>query len=334
MKPREELNLQSLVQRLKKTVDAIYLFYGEESFLVEDAVQRVVSTALGEGLKDFNYDVFSLDRAEMARVRDAIETLPMMTERRVVVLRELESIRENAAESLLELIKDPVTTTTVVFTAGKLDKRKKLVRTLLEKSVAIEMRSPQPFELPSWVQYIARGLDLELGDVEIQLLHDMVGGNLRDLQSELQKLKSYLGERKKVETADILAVVSRLRSDSVFDLADAIGRNDRVKALVCLANLLDHGENEIGILSLVSRHVRILRNIKEAQQRGIQGSRLSTVVGVPNYFLRNYMDQLKLWPEHKMDKTLQALLDTDRALKSAPVSSHIWLENFVLKTCQ
>ena len=328
------MNFAQLAQNLEKNeIAPIYFFYGEESFLIEDAVSRVTHAALGDGLKDFNFDLFYLEQAEVGRVRDVIETLPMMTERRVVVLKDAHLLKDSAAEQLYPVITSPVQTSTVVWTALKIDKRKKFFKLLLENAVTIEMKRPQEREVPGWIQYLARIHDLLMGDTEGQLLFDMVGSSLQDLNSEMQKVKAYLGDRRKVETQDLLQVVSRLRTDSVFDFTDAIARKDRSKALLCLANLLDHGENEIAILSLISRHVRILKGVREGMEQGLSGQKLSVRVGVPAYFLRDYVDQAKFWPQHKIERTYQALVDTDRALKSAPVSAHIWLENFVLRTC-
>ena len=327
------MNFSQLLKSIQTQIHPHYFFFGEETFLLDDAVARVSTVALGEGLRDFNFDTFDLELGEVGRIRDVIETLPLMTERRVVVLKNAHLLKEAAAETLAPLLTAPVHTTTVIWTAIKIDKRKKFYKLLLDKCVSVEMRRPDEADIPGWIQHLSSRHGVKLGEAETQLLFDMVGPNLTDLNGELQKLQSYLGERKQVQTQDLLQSVSRLRSDSVFDLTDAIGRNDCARALVCLANLLDNGENEIGILSLISRHVRILKSVREGMEQGLSGQRLSLRVGVPNYFLRNYVDQARQWPTQKIEKTYQALLDTDRALKSAPISSHIWLENFVLRTC-
>jgi DNA polymerase-3 subunit delta len=57
-------------------------------------------------------------------------------------------------------------------------------------------------------------------------------------------------------------------------------------------------------------------------------------VGVPGFFMRQYVDQSRHWRKEKLEETYSNLLETDRALKSSPVSSAIWLENFILKSCQ
>src|SRR5690606_18552292 len=108
---------------------------------------------------------------------------------------------------------------------------------------------------------------------------------------------------------------------SVFDLTKAIGKNDQARALMCLAQLLENGQNEVGIMSMVHRHIRLLRQTKQGEQQGFSGRDLSTFAGVPFFYLNEYTSQARMWSERKIEKTYKVLCDTDRALKSSPVSS-------------
>jgi DNA polymerase III subunit delta len=85
---------------------------------------------------------------------------------------------------------------------------------------------------------------------------------------------------------------------------------------------------------MVHRHIRLLRQTKMGEQQGLNGRELSSFAGVPYFFLKEYSLQARSWSERKIEKTYKVLMDTDRALKSSPVSSHIWLENFIIQTCQ
>jgi DNA polymerase-3 subunit delta len=289
--------------------------------------------ALEDGAADFNMDSFYGQSIEGSRIRDVAETLPMMARYRVVIVKEAQDLTERDFEELVPLIEQPVSSTVLIFVCSKIDKRKRFFKSLLKGSINIEFKRPYENQIPSWINYIAQKHGLQIDPDEVVLIHDMAGSNLQDLNGEIKKLAQYLGERKHVEPQDILQVVSRLRADSVFDLTNAIGNNDRARALVCLANLLDHGENEVGVLALISRHVRILKGVRDGLDEGLSGAKLSGRVGVPPYFLKDYMEQTRYWPQPKLERTVQALLDTDKAIKSSPVSAHIWLENFILRTC-
>lgn len=70
---------QALEQSVEKgQVYPLYYLYGDETFLIEDALARLTETALGDGLKDFNLNTYYGGEVDAAQIRDAVETLPMM----------------------------------------------------------------------------------------------------------------------------------------------------------------------------------------------------------------------------------------------------------------
>src|SRR4051812_22773771 len=72
----------------------LYFFYGDETFLIDEAVEAIEHVALGEGLRDFNLNTFYGGEAEAAQIRDAVETLPMMSQVRLVVLKDTQDLSE------------------------------------------------------------------------------------------------------------------------------------------------------------------------------------------------------------------------------------------------
>lgn len=325
-------------QRLNDTIARgeiypLYFLYGDETFLIEETVAALEHTTIGEGMRDFNLNTFYGSENEASRIRDAVETLPMMSPVRLVVVKDAQDLNEKQWDLLMGLIDEPVPTTAFVCVANKIDKRKKYIKRFQEKGVVVEFKRPFENQIPDWIRTIAKKHELKMTGDAVTLFHQLVGSNLQDINAEIGKLAQYLGGRKQASIDDVLKAVSRIRLDSVFDLTDAIGSSDRARALDCLVNLLDNGQNEVGVLALISRHVRILKLVSDGMKEGLAGARLSSRAGVSPYFLRSYVEQAKAWSDRKIELTFQALLDTDRALKSSPIASHIWLENFVVRTC-
>jgi DNA polymerase-3 subunit delta len=324
-------NLHDSVRR--QELYPLYYFYGDETFLIDEALCEIEKLALGDGLRDFNLNTYYGGDADPLQIRDAIETLPMMAQARIVIVKEAHELNDKDWEALLPVIENPVDSSAFVCVASKIDKRKKSIKRFLEQGVVVEFKRPFDNQIPEWIQHIAKKHGLKLDAEAVSVMHQMVGGNLTDIHLEMQKLKAYIGDRKSAEVDDILKVVSRVRIDSVFDLTEAIGGNKQAGALVCLANLLEHGQNEVGVLALISRHVRILKLVNDGLKEGLSGGRLSARAGVSQFFLKQYIEQSRYWSPPKIDRTFRALLETDRALKSSPVAAHLWLENFIIKTC-
>ena len=328
------LDLRKLQQRLEgKEPAPVYLLMGEETFLVQEALAVLKAKTLDEGTADFNCDIFEANEIPAGQVKDAAEMLPMMSPRRFVVYRGVDDLKDKDWEVLFPLFERPVESTVFVLTCESLDKRKKSYKKLTEAAVVVELKRPYDSQVPEWIDYLAFRAGVKITREAAQLLRQFVGANLTEINNEIGKLKDYVGERVQVEAQDVLQVVSQTKVDRIFDLTDAIGRRDRGAALHTLANLLEHGQSEVGVLAMITRHFRILSQLKDGQRDGLSGQRLSTKAGIPAFLLNQYMDQIRQWDETKIEKTFVVLQDTDRALKSSSVPPHVWLENFVLKTC-
>lgn len=318
----------------KNKPSPIYVLLGEETFLLDQALAAIKNKILSEGAADFNFDSFSAPETNAGQVRDAVETLPMMNDRRLVLYRNVDSLKEEAWDELYPVIDNPIDTTSLVLTANKLDKRKKSFKRLSENAVFVDLKKPFENQIPTWIDYISYLNKVKFAPEAIVALQQLVGTNLCEINNEIGKIKQFVGSDKKlIGIEDVLKVVSKARIENVFNLTDAISRRDRAQALVCLANLLEQGQNEVGILALIFRQIRILASVCDGRKAGLSGVRLSQKVGVPEFFLRQYVEQSQKWDKQKIASTLKALQATDRAVKSSPVSPHIWLENFIVKTC-
>lgn len=325
------LDLKNFITLNKGTVSFIS---SDEDFFTEEAIEYIKNEKLDESLKDFNYDVFYGRETETSRIFDIIETLPMMSSHRLVIFRRAHELRDKDWEMLLPLLKNPVPSTFLVFVGDKPDGRKNIIKEVLKNLTHFHFTKPYDREFPQWVQYICKKNGLSIENDAIHLLMQIVGPNLLEIKNEVIKLGQYVGKGQPITASDVMHVASRIKLQNVFDLTDAIGKNDQARALMCLADLLEDGQNEVSILSMIHRHIRLLRQTKLGEQQGYSGRDLSSFAGVPYFFLKEYTNQARLWSERKIDKTYKVLGDTDRALKSSPVSSHIWLENFIMQTCQ
>ena len=324
-------DLQDFVQQREGGV--IYLT-GEEEFFVEEAVQYIKSIMIEEASADFNYDLFYARETEASKIFDVVETLPMMAAMRLVIVRKANELRDPDWKVLMPALENHVPSTLLVLTGKKPDGRKSQIKSALKHIKMFEFQKPFDREYGKWIDYICKKQGLRIESDAISLCLQIIGPNLLELQNEIIKIGQYIGDKTFITANDVMAVASKIKLQNVFDLTKAIGECDRARALTCLAQLLDEGQNEVGILAMIHRHIRLLRQTRQGEQQGYVGRQLSSYAGVPHFFLNEYTNQARMWNERKIDKTYRVLADTDRALKSSPISSHIWLENFITQTCQ
>lgn len=317
----------------KPETSNLYCVFGEETYLVEEAVNKLVAKVLDGSPQDFNLDVFYAGDSDVSNVKDAIEMLPMMSPKRFVILKSADLLKAKDLEDLQALVDRPIDSTVFVVVADKIDQRKKFFKAIDKNGVLVKLDRLPENQLPAWIHQIAKKEGKAITQDAVLVMMQLVGSSLLDVNNEVKKLAQFIGARTTIEVGDVREIVSHSRMESVFGLTNAIGERDQAKALTYLAQLLDHGESEVGILALISRHIRILMSTKECQAQGMTRAQISSRVGVPSFFIQNYIDQSMRWSESKLEETHGTILETDRALKSSPVSSHIWLENFILKSC-
>ena len=313
---------------------SLYFVVGEESFFIRKIKKYLFKRVFPEGeVADFNYEDFDASNGSVDSLRLAVETFPIMADRRLVFCHSSQNFSEKDWEILAPVIEKPVSSTVLVFFFDKVDRRKKHFKVLVTKGRELPAKSLREWEVDPWVDFMAEREGLKLSSSTRQLFRQLVGLDLLEMENEIQKLKSYMGQRSQVEDTDILAVISRTRVDSIFTFTDAVGRKDVVCSLDSLARLLENHQNVLGVLVLVARHIRILSRIQEGQKKGMGRSQLIASAGVPPYFMNNYLSQAGLWTEVQITRTMEAIYETEKMLKSSPLSAHIWLENFVLQVC-
>lgn len=317
----------------KKSFKSVYFLYGDEPYLLNPCVNRFKYAVLDESAFDFNYSLYYAKESDLSTIKDTVETLPVFTSSRLVIVKNVQDFKESEFAELEKMVKDPVDSTVLVLFAEKVDKRKKGIKFLIENTVSIEFKKPYDNQYPQWITHIGREMGLTLHNDAIHRLHRLVGGNLTELENQIYKIGEYIQPRRTIELADVNAVITVSREENVFDFTNAIGLRDRVKALEQLVNMLDQGQNEPAIIALLARHMRLLLTVRAGMDQGLGGAKLATLTGLPAYFIESYCDQARLWTMKKLEDSLVVLQETDKALKSSPVSSHIWLENLVLKSC-
>lgn len=316
-----------------KNLKSVYFLYGDEPYLLNQCIQRLKHAVLTEATMDFNYTLFYAGDADVTRIKEAVETLPVFTSHRLVIVKNAHDFKDSEFQELESVITNQVESTVFVLFAEKVDKRKKIIKTIFDQATCVEFKKPFENQIPQWISYICKGQNLKISNDAAHRLHRLVGNNLTELENQIFKIQDYIGERQMIELADVNTVVSVSREENVFDFTKAIGQKDRVLALEQLVNLLDQGQNEVSIVSLVARHMRLLLTVRTGMDQGIGGAKLASIANVPSYYIESYCDQARIWPVKKIEDAIMVLRETDKALKSSPLSSHIWLENLVLKSC-
>ena len=321
----------------------VYYLYGEETFMLDEAVDAVLDFAAPDGLNDFNYDSFQGRDASGEAIVSACEMLPMMVDRRIVVVRDAQDMPMQELEELSDYLDDPAETTCLIVHANttqkSLDGRKSIVRKLKKAGVSCEFAALYENEVGEILNRHSRKRDLRLTPAAVAYLIEAVGTDLTTLNSSLDKIDLFIGETDEsprlVDDDTVREVVADTKVRTVFDLTDALGDQKFEEALRVLDSMLLNGEPPLRILAMVARHFRIVARLHDPEVRSLSGRNdKAKAVGVVPFFLKDYQRHARKFSLEDLTTIREKLLEVDQALKSAGLDDRTLMESLLYDICQ
>ncbi len=335
------LSLERLLERLagRKPIGGVSLL-GDDLYLRDLCRAKLVEAYVPEGSREWGVARFSAVKDSLDRVLAQAQTLPMLAPRQAIFVEDaeaLEDLSEEAERATLEqlaaYLEDPAPFTMLVFEAVALDQRKRLFKTLSEKTLVVSVqlgKEPEEREAAAVTMTLqmARELGTELARDAVDELAESCNGDLARIRNELIKLATYAGDARQITRADVEALVPSAKKYSVWQLADMLASRQRSRALEFLNSLLREGEQPAG---LVGAMAWMFRKLIEAQELP---AHLSGWQAARHLGMRPETAELALRQAHKIPRPqlldgLAALYEADNQLKSGVVNQRAVMEFLV-----
>lgn len=263
---------------------------------------------------------------------NAANTMPFLSERRLVVVRNVDKLDVAGLEKLAGYAKDPAPYTCLVLVAAKIAKNSKLYRAAAATGVAYEYAAPKRNEYASEVVKLLRERGKTMAMPTAQLLVDVVGRDLRRLDIEAAKLATYVGDEEHISPDDVRAVASATAEASVFELSDAVGERDVTRAMRVLRRLLDAGETPLGVEAMLARHVRALIGARALADRGVSPDAMAPEIGMSPWQARNAAKQASRYEPKELIAALSGLAAAEEEMKTSPTDAGLVIERWIVKT--
>lgn len=309
-----------------------YYFHGPEDLLKDEALRAVLDRALDPALRDFNLDLRSAAQLDADSLFALCTTLPMMAERRVVVLREVEALKRKpkVRSALLEYLGRPAPDTVLVLIQSANEENED--KDIAKAAVAVAFEPLPEDRVLRWLDRRAKGLGLELPDDAARHLVRAVGGELGSIAAELDKLTALpAGEPITVERVGELVGVHH--GETVFDWRDAVLEDRPGPALRLLGPLLDQpGNSGVKLVTMLGTTLIGVGIARSHYDRRLRGRSLDEAVfGVIRrnrvYGLLSWGEEkgrwlrwAPSWPAPRVVDALRSILEADRALKGTTIS--------------
>jgi len=328
------MKYQEFVQAIDKgKVTPLYYLYGDEPYLMEKCVRKLLEQLVSPDLRDFNLNVYYGTETKGEEIAEAAATLPMFASWRVVLVKKADALSASSLEVLSSYIRHPSPSTCLVLQGEKIDQRKKFFSELKKTGELVEFKRLYENQLPAFIRNEASLRGKKIEPAAADMLVYLAGNNLQELVSELEKAILYVGEGGEIQVSHIRAIVSDTRVNSVFELTDSLGEKNLERALRSLDTLLNDGEAPLLVLAMITRHYRQIWKVRELLDKRTPTQDIGKIAGINPYFLQVILRQARNYSVVELRWIFERIFEIDGALKTGGGKPRILLESLLMDVC-
>jgi DNA polymerase-3 subunit delta len=317
--PREKLDVDGILSGIKAgTFAPVYFFYGEEDYFIDGIIDAVIMHAVDQSTKQFNCDIVHGSDSDGRRVGAMASAYPMMSDRRVVVVKDFDRLADK--ELLEPYFEKPSPTTVMVVTAQSPDMRRKPFPVLRKHSVGGEAARLYDNQVPAWIESHVKRKKKTISSQAAALLQSYVGSSLRELANEIEKLLIAIGDKASIEAADVERIVGVSREYTVFELANAVGEKNIRRAIEIAERILDMGGSSVPMIAALTQHFIKLWKLWDARRLGKSDQQMAQAAGIVPFFLQQYLRQLQHYTVTELEDAFCVLARADEQVKSSQTS--------------
>lgn len=174
------------------------------------------------------------------------------------------------------------------------------------------------------------------GQIQPRAAHELasfVGGNLRLLDGELEKLTVYVDGQRPIGIEDVRLLVPYVHEANIFEMTDALGRRDGPRASRLLHRMLDDGNEPLYLLTMIVRQFRIMIQVKDLAERGVHPTDIPAHLGMNPFVARKGLSQAAKFSRRQLAAIYRKLWETDLSIKTGQMEPELALDLFVVGLC-
>jgi len=327
-----------------------YIFYGQDDFSLHQAVEAIKNNLGDQEMLAVNTTSLDGQHLTLNELRDKCNAAPFLSSYRLVIVNGLLQRFEpkrgrlrvgkhatTESQGGLREWKDMVSyieqmpPTTILVLIDLIDSKKSSNNPLLKKLSPLAEVKTFPLlrggSLRTWIRQRVTNEGGSITPQAVNLLAELIGGDLWAMSSEIQKLLLY-AQRRSIGEDDVRQLVSHAQEASIFPLVDAILEGQTGIAQRILHQLYQEGAPPTYILTMITRQFRLVALAKELDSR-LSRSQMQDRLGISGYGLDKTLRQAKLYDFEHIKQAYAKLLETDLAIKTGKYNDKLALELLV-----
>lgn len=338
--PQEDNSLQQLRAAIReKRTERLYIFHGEETFLMHHYLGQLKKLLVDPLTESFNFHKLTKENFDVRTVVEAVESLPMMAQGSFVWIDDIDLFKlpEDDREKLTKLFEDVPDYCTVVLTfetvVWKPEKRMKLWNAIRDHATIVTFPKQNQRDLIAWITRHFAAEGKKISPELCTYLIDITGGTMTALSSEISKIAAF-SDADTVVKSDIDAVTEPVLDAVVFHMTDLLSEGKYGPALDKLQQLIKLQQKPLMILGAIGTHVRRLATARTLLDNGKGASDFQKLYSVGDYAAKKNVAAAKRFSARFCAVAAELVVQTDLKIKTSQDDPERLLELLLLQLAQ
>lgn len=311
------------------TFDSVYLIYGTEQYLVQQA-KKTLCPAVTDMEDTINYTKFEGKQAQVSEIASIAETMPFFQDRRLILLEDTGFLKK-ASDDYLEVLKTLPDTTVIVMVEQEVDKRNKVYKYIKDHGYICECTAPGEKQLMNWCAGLLAKRGKKIRANDLSYLLSLTSNDMYQLKNEIEKLADYMGDREVIEKKDIDEIVTVEITNQIFDMISAMAAKNQKKAMELYDHLLALKEPPMRILFLIARQFHQMLLAKDMKSLGKSSGEIGKAAGLSPYIAEKYARQAGSFKKETLIANLEECALTEEKVKMGQWKDQVAVEMLIIK---
>lgn len=320
------MKFQDLKKNLAEKIENLYFIKGDDAFLRQKAVEMIENRAVS--LRDLNILRFDDENTDFGNIVSACRALPMMDERRVVVLKDVNVKKQEDLKPLIDYAKSPTPSTVLIVVSGAGGVVYKKYEELAE---VIDCSKLEPSMLGRLVLSELNKYNCKINSDALASLIDYCAQDYTRIYNETTKLANLIGNGGTITLNDVKENVNREIEYDIFELSNAVIVKDGAKAIAIIEQLLEKKEVPQKLLMLIQSSFR--RMFYTISSKGTNAE-IAQKLGVKEFAIKKSREQASRFTPVRLKKILDLGAQLDFQIKTGEISDENALFYFIANICE
>lgn len=324
-------------------LNGAYLFYGVEGLIADKTINYILNNYVSKVMYDLNFVHLHGKTVEIQDLYSAIETLPFMSESRVVLVDELQDLvaKIGTSEMFYKTLDSIAKDTIVIFydSEQNLNKNTNLYKYFTKTKRNVEFIKLDNISLKNYVKDETKAKNKVISDSDISYFLLKTGYqsrnldvNLYDLDSELKKLLSSTTE-KGIKKEDIDKSVISSVDTNIFNLLNNLGEKNSERSLADLHDLYEANESISIVLHMIQRRYRHLYEYISLRNAGRLDRDISSIMELKSYEFKVVSNLAYKYDICEVKEKLDKVMETEINIKTSYSDELLMLEYLIVNLC-